>query len=132
MTRVRDHLNHLNRVLTDNQDRLLVYGEWDCCILAADVALAVSGVDHMADFRGQYTSLREAVALIRKLGHSSLLEATTARLGEPISPLSAWRGDIVHHNSNLGVCVGATATFITDYGQGRVPMSEIKTVFGVR
>lgn len=122
----------MNAVLNANQTRLIDYGNWDCCIMAADVVLAVSGVDHMADFRGRYTSLREAVGLIRELGHSSLLEATAARLGDPINPLEAWRGDIVHHNSNLGVCVGPTATFITEHGQGRVPMSDIQTVFGVR
>lgn len=132
MSRLRDHLTHLNRVVEDNRLRHHAYGDWDCCVLAADAVLAVTGVDHMEAFRGRYSDLRGAVALLRELGHGTLCDTTAFMLGEPISPLRAWRGDIVHHESNLGVCMGANACFITDWGLQPTPMSVIKTVFGVR
>jgi hypothetical protein len=120
-------------VINKNRGRELVLGEWDCCIFGADVILAVTGEDKMENFRGKYSSVKDYKKILRKMKVRSLLGAVTKVLGEPMqNKAKAWRGDIVFHNGNIGVCYGPTAYFIGEEDYVEIPMSEIKFVFGVR
>ena len=132
MTRVLNHLNNLNKVFDDNRHRPHVFGDWDCCILAADVALAVTGIDHFEVFRGQYQDLLTGLKLLRSNGEGTILKTVTKKLGLPIPIAHAWRGDIVYHRRNLGACAGQVALFITDNGLQPMPMARVEKVFGVR
>ncbi len=132
MTRVPNHLIHLNKVFNDNRRRPLAYGTWDCCIFAADAVLATTGIDHLALFRGQYDTLIDGLKLLKVQGEGTILKTVIKMLGDPISSTKAWRGDIVYHRRNLGVCAGSMAYFITDEGLSPFPMNEMKRTFAVR
>lgn len=68
------------------------WGSNDCVLFAADCVLAMTGVDHAAQFRG-YTTAVHAARLIKKLGG---LEAIVTRaLGLPQALHEVTAGDVV-------------------------------------
>lgn len=77
-------------------------GEFDCCTFAAGWVRLMTGVDHLAEYRGKYSTETEGRALIESVD-GSLLEALTKRLGEPVHPSMAQRGDIALR-VNDGAC----------------------------
>lgn len=120
-------------VIRENQGRPFKLGEWDCCIFSADVVLAITGDDKMENFRGHYKSITGYKKILKKMKAKTLLDATIKVLGEPMANKSkAWRGDVVFHNHNVGICYGPTAFFVGEEGFIEIPMSEIDIVFGVR
>lgn len=104
------------------------YGRSDCGMLAADWIVAATGVDMAADLRGRYRSAAGSVAIIRRAGHTSLSDLVTARLGAPVAPLLAQRGDIVEMPGDsgpaLGICTGADAVCLGPAGLVTVPMTN--------
>ncbi|CAB4194509.1 hypothetical protein UFOVP1254_95 [uncultured Caudovirales phage] len=79
------------------------WGTNDCVLFAADCVLAMTGVDHAAQFRG-YTSATHAARLIKKLGG---LEAIVTRaLGQPIDLNKVTAGDVVLVNIESGNALG--------------------------
>jgi hypothetical protein len=68
------------------------WGGNDCVTLAADWIEQATGTDPIADIRG-WTDALSAARTIEALG--GLEAAITARLGEPIPPAFARRGDVV-------------------------------------
>ncbi len=83
------------------------WGLHDCCLWAADAVFAQTGVDPAAPWRGTYSSARDAIALVGRLGG---MEAIGALVGPAIPPLTAQAGDIglVRHEGrdSLAVCTG--------------------------
>ncbi|MDT7836448.1 DUF6950 family protein [Aquabacterium sp. OR-4] len=84
-----------------------VWGGHDCCLFAADAALALTGKDHAAAWRGRYHCAAGAARLLARLGG---LSALASNAGPQIMPLAAGVGDVglLHHGGRelLGVCVG--------------------------
>lgn len=95
-----------------------VWGKFDCVMFAGGAVEAVTGTDLTSEFIGQYTTWREAAQWLRAHDFRSFEEAVTSKLGEPVHPAQAGRGDIVMRrsgNSNiLGVCVGKHCWFLGD------------------
>jgi hypothetical protein len=96
------------------------YGSFDCCLFAADVVLAMTGVDYAASFRG-YDTKTGAYRIIAE--HGSLAALLTSVLGEPIEPSFAGRGDVVladietvEGGESAGICLGAFCAFPKDIG----------------
>lgn len=94
------------------------WGVHDCCLWAADVVKALTGVDHAADLRGTYSDEAGARARIEALGG---LEAFVgSRLGAPIALGHVWRGDVVLHRVDgveyLGICDGRWTFFVAPRG----------------
>lgn len=90
----------------------------NCAMFAADCVEAVSGVDPIADLRGQIVSAKGCAEALRA-GDGSFASVVSARLGQSINPLLARRGDIVGLQSPglvLGVCVGSRCLFLDDVG----------------
>jgi hypothetical protein len=67
VTRFPDWQERLSRFFAIHRTRPFRYGDWDCCIFAADAIQQISGVDIAAEFRGKYGSRREAYDLIRSV-----------------------------------------------------------------
>ncbi len=104
------------------------YGRADCGMLAADWIRTATGADPAADLRGRYRSVAGSVAIVRRVGHASLTDLVTARLGPPVPPLLARRGDIVELPGDsgpaLGICTGADAVAMGQDGLVTVPMAN--------
>lgn len=85
----------------------------DCCTFAAGAVRAITGVDHMAPYRGKYFTRTGATRMLAKAG--GLQSWVNICLGEPLpTPALAGRGDVVlfemvapHGPQALGICVGA-------------------------
>jgi hypothetical protein len=127
MKRYEDWPQRLVAAIEAARGRPFAWGAMDCCLFAADVVLAMTGVDYAAGFRGRYDSRAGAVAL---LGARGGLEAVaTSALGEPLpTTLMAQRGDVVMVRSPegpaLGVCEGVMAWFAGPDGVVPRPMRE--------
>jgi hypothetical protein len=93
----------LNVYIIDAQERYkregFSYAGIHCAPWCADwVQILTGGQDPMAEYRGRYSTQSEAEALLAELD-GTLLEALTKRLGQPIHPAHAMRGDIAYKAS---------------------------------
>lgn len=83
------------------------WGTLDCCLWAADVVHAITGIDPAATWRGTYSTEAEALALLDSLGG---LAAVATLAGPEIEPDAAALGDVGllvgDWGQALGVCAG--------------------------
>jgi hypothetical protein len=101
--RYRDWTTRLSDVIKAALGRPFSWGEFDCCLFAADCAVAVCGTDPAAQYRGQYTTEAGAKRLI-KANHGSL-EAAWDACFTRVSPAFVQRGDIALYQSSAGRAV---------------------------
>ena len=114
----------LCEVIENSKDRPFVYGTFDCCLFAGDCILAVTGIDHMAEFRNAYNNKREAHEAIKRVG--GLPNRITELFGDPIPAGLAMRGDIVCiEDRTVGICMGGVALAPSSAG-GLVPSGRSK------
>jgi hypothetical protein len=103
MTRVKQWEKVLAAQLKAARSKSFEWGVFDCCLFAADVVQALTGVDLMSEFRGKYDTELSAYRLIRTSGGDDLYAAvskqTTAQGMTEINPRTAQRGDLVLVNS---------------------------------
>lgn len=111
--RLPDWEVRLHDFMAANRDREFAWGEWDCILFACAAAEAITGHDAAAAYRGQYSDEKGARAILRKLGQGTLLRTVNANF-EPKPVPFAIRGDLIWNNGCVGVCMGATAAFVTD------------------
>lgn len=94
------------------------WGVHDCCLWAADVVEALTGVDYAAAWRGTYSTAASAARLVEDLG--GVRSIATSALGEAVSPRMAGVGDLVlieqAGREMLGVCNGAEALVVGPTG----------------
>lgn len=107
----------LEEMIEGARERPFSWGTHDCATWAAAVVLALTGRDLGATWRGSYSTVRGAMAAVKKRGGDDLCDAVTLELGAPLTDiLLARRGDIVSDGSALGVCVGSHAAFLGSNG----------------
>lgn len=85
------------------------WGAHDCALFAADAALALTGEDAGAWFRGRYSTAAGAESQLRRFSvtDENVLEATLTKLaGAPVHPNMARRGDLVTVVTAAGPAVG--------------------------
>src|SRR5690606_24088577 len=86
-------------LIRDARTRPFAWGDHDCCLFAADVIRALTGVDVAADLRGRYSTAIGAKRVITREGGSldALAEARFPALGITELPAAAYaqRGDIL-------------------------------------
>ena len=87
--------------------RDFIWGLWDCLLAPADYALALTGADPAAGYRGQYVDERGARRILRTAGGMAALAAAT------LEPLG-WRPTTAPASGALGVVRPAL-----DGGKGR-------------
>lgn len=114
----------LSRLIEDARERPFAWGSHDCATWAADCVMAVTGRDLGQDWRGRYRTARGAARMLRRAGFSAIADAASVRLGQPLpSPLLAQRGDVVTDGAAMGVCIGATAAFLSPDGLAFRPLA---------
>ncbi|MBB6144708.1 hypothetical protein HNQ77_002664 [Silvibacterium bohemicum] len=119
------------------------WGEWDCCLAAADGIKVQTGVDIAADFRGKYTDQASAFATIKAItGGSTVADAAAYcankfGLSEWKYPLMAQRGDlvVVEDAGNLVAGLvhlnGRHVVVVAEDGLHRVSISKVKRAWRV-
>jgi len=88
------------------------YGANDCCLFVAGAVLAMTGTDIAAEFRGKYSSRKEALSLaLSYAGKRSVRALVEKGLGAlPVVPvLCAQRGDIALVKRSRDVSLGLVA-----------------------
>lgn len=102
------------------------WGTNDCCLFCADAALAMTGEDVAAVWRGTYSDEAGAAAILEDKGG---IEAfVTSILGAPTGALCARQGDICLLQGKkgllIGVCVGAEVAAPGDAEQILFPLAN--------
>ncbi len=98
--RNRDWATRLCNTIKAATERPFSWGEFDCCLFAADCCIAVCGVDPAEKYRGKYKTERGAKgALVRNHGS---LEAAFDAYFERVEPAMAQRGDVALTDSEDG------------------------------
>lgn len=123
-----DWESRLIALVEQNRSRAHEYGRWDCLLMAADVAKAVTGKDHGRGHRGKYRSTLSAERYLRSLGFDSP-EAMLDSLFEEKPVGFAQRGDLVLASDGIpALCMGEFALSVGqeggDEGMVRVPRSD--------
>lgn len=83
--------SRLQGLINQAQRTPFQWGVRDCCLWAADAALALTGRDPAADVRGTYTDEAGAMEVLRRFGG---LRGVAARGGQRIRPAFAMDGDV--------------------------------------
>jgi hypothetical protein len=109
------------------------WGGHDCCLFAADVVRACTGVDYAEALRG-YTNQQEAQLIID--GYGSMTAMITALLErDPIAPAMARRLDVVlaklPAGETLGICMGSTCAFARTVGVAYLPRSVVSVAWRI-
>lgn len=113
MSRLPDWEQRLGEFMAANRDREFAYGQWDCILFACAAAEALTGRDEAADFRGRYKTAKGARAILRERGAGTLLR-TVDRHFRRKGVGYAQRGDLIWFGGAVGVCLGATAAFLSE------------------
>ncbi|RZI91204.1 MAG: hypothetical protein EOP15_01890 [Pseudomonas sp.] len=98
--RYRDWTTRLNDVIKAALERPFSWGEFDCCIFAADCAVAVCGVDPAERYRGKYKTEAGAKRALKKT-HGSLDAAWDACFVR-VAPSFIQRGDVAVYEAPGG------------------------------
>ena len=115
--------------------------EWggnDCAAgLAANLVLALTGVDVAADYRGRYKTRAGALRAMKAAGFASLGDLAASFLPEHEHPSMARVGDIVTvetadaFGEGFGVVNGERVFVLTEHGFGTVDRSLANRAFKV-
>lgn len=126
--RVDDWPERLAAFVAARRDVPFKYGKADCGLTVADWVLDATGQDPAADLRGRYRSAAGAIRVVREAGGSDLVGLVTARLGQPMAPLMAQRGDIVEvpgeDGPALGICIGGDLVAMRPAGLATIAMAN--------
>jgi hypothetical protein len=129
-TRLQDWPEQLAAWVEAVRARPFEWGVWDCAIAANDCVQRITGTDVLGGL--MWDGLRGALRQLEVEG--GLEAAVTERLGAPIAPTFAQRGDVVLIAAawvpadqaaigSLGVCLGEVACAPTQSGLAFVPMA---------
>lgn len=112
------------------------WGSNDCMMFTADMVLAITGVDHAADFRGTYSTPEEARAIIEQLTGANDVVGIIDTLFKRVPVLQARRGDLVastmqERGATIGVCAGGGCYFVGENGLVQHPLQSCITAWRV-
>jgi hypothetical protein len=131
MNRYRDWAPRLNAYLIEVQGNQFELGVFDCCTFAAGAIEAMTGVDHMAEFRGAYDSWESSDEALQTLGAGDLLSTLTEKFGEPVPGCRGIKGDLCWFEGGLGIVLGVYAIFLSDQGLAYLKLSRLEYCFKV-
>lgn len=118
--------DRLLAVVTRAREEAYELGRFDCFRLACLVIEALTGIDRWPEFDGQYSTKREALAMLAAHGSNFTEAGNWFFGGEPVSWKLARRGDILElrlpdGSAHLVVCLGRTVGGLTDEGFKQFP-----------
>lgn len=96
--------------------RAFEWGAHDCCTFTSGAVKAMTGVDPMVEFRGQYRSAASSIRALRTIGAGDLAKTMDSKFPSVLPPL-AHRGDIIMHDGLLGVCLGPVMVAVGREGE---------------
>lgn len=144
MRKHEDFQQRLFGAIAERQTVPFVYGEFDCCLAAGDLVMAMTDIDLMKPFRGRYKSAASAARILQTDGHGTLLKTLISLMPEYGSkriPIAAARmGDLVVTKKGLhdqsrgqacGVWMGATGIFPGETGWTHLPISAMCAAFRI-
>jgi hypothetical protein len=110
----------------------IAWGRYDCITRVADVCLAMTGVDPMADFRGEYSTEAEAAKLIVARGCEDVAGLLAQAFPE-VPPLMARRGDcgVVYGPDGVPAAVVIEGATASGAGSVRVSVTRVARAFRV-
>lgn len=116
----------------DQQERKpFAYGVNDCLLMTAGAVAVVTGVDHAAPYRGRYSNMTEARALIGQ----SPIKFVASLCGEYDHPSQAGDGDVAAIRQGgqwtFGILVGPYFFTQTETGLGILPRGTAQKAFRV-
>lgn len=94
-------MKQLHDFITRHRETQWISGESDCALFVAAWLQELHGTDYAAEYRGQYTTTEEGLALV-----GGLKNKLTELFGEPDAILTARRGDIAYRTTDGGETVG--------------------------
>lgn len=118
--------------VSDHQDYEL--GIWDCAIFIFDWAHEITGTDHIAEYRGRYTTHKQAERLMKKIDRVPTVRKLVAKkLGDPVPIAMARTGDVVMFDNSFGILSGGHGVFLAELnGYERVPRRLLEKAWHVR
>jgi hypothetical protein len=97
----------LDALLLEYREKPFEWGSNDCCLFAANVVLAYTGIDMGVRWRGKYDSKDSLEELLQGMTVEEIMEQVAEDYNLPeIKPLQASRGDVVILESELGPALG--------------------------
>ena len=93
-----------------------VWGRHDCCLFTGNAVAAMTETDPMPEFRGKYRSAAGASRALRTIGAGDLSRTLDSKF-RPVPAALAQRGDIVMHDSLLGICLGPVVVCVGREGE---------------
>jgi len=111
-------------------------GYHDCGLWASDCVKAMTGVDLAAQFRGQYTTIEEGLALLQAAGYADQVEFAAAEFRE-CGPTYVQSGDIAAISTPIGWATGVVMGHIVyvvtpgDGGLGILSISRVERAFQI-
>ncbi|UGO51432.1 hypothetical protein QJV44_gp18 [Serratia phage vB_SmaS_Tlacuache] len=81
------------------------WGKHDCCLFAADVVQAMTGVDYASEFRGKYSTEIGAKRLLAKAGEDGLTGVLDGKFAQ-VDLSYVQRGDLVLVQTDAGPALG--------------------------
>jgi len=122
-----DWVKRLRECVKAHQKVPFEWGKNDCCMFAARCADEITGSGWVADLESHYQDEASAKDYIAVSG--GIEAAVTARLGDPVKPALARRGDVclveTPEGYGLAVCVGADAVIPGAKGLVVKPLQEV-------
>lgn len=131
MERYQDWAPRLNKYLTDVQSDRFQMGVHDCCTFAAGAIEAMTGVDHMSEFREQYDSWESSDEALIAIGQGDLYATLTKKFGQMKPAARGLKGDIAWSEGSLGLVLGVYAIFLGANGLAYVKLTKLDGVFKV-
>ena len=121
----------LARFLKTHSQQPFAWGRFDCCLFAADCVALQTGIDYASEFRGHYQTRIGAARALKKVGFTSIEQAISAKLGQPINAKLCQRGDVVllerpDGTQAAGVLFGGAVFATGEHGLERLPLSQAK------
>lgn len=136
IARREDWPSRLAAALDAARDKPFRWGEFDCGLFAGDCVLAMTDVDPVAAYRGQYDDEDGARATMLALTGGGLRAVWTAALGPALNNTRfAKRGDVVLVDIGgveaTGIVAGSRVACLSEAGLVMVPAHRIVAAWGV-
>lgn len=111
--RLPDWETRLGSYLQEPGRSVFDWGTNDCALCGVGAVMAMTGEHPAPQFVGAYDDREGAALALRELGAGTLV-ATMDDLFPRMKTGHARRGDLVFAQAAVGICLGATAVFLTE------------------